>query len=159
MPRTKFRSSGQSRKKGQKNFQRKNQFNKHGGQKRKAPDIDPVARKYKFIRQNQENEESLRRQKELEKNFQEKTRASNSNLLQNNDVESSSEEEADPMEELMSTLAAGGQRVSIKTNKAIESSESESESDGDGDLDDDDDDDDIFPEKFEEQSQPRGIVN
>lgn len=149
MPRTKFRSSAQSRKKGQKNFKRGSQFSKHGAQKRKASDIDPVARKYKFIRQNQENEESLRRQKEMEKNFQEKTRASNVNLQQHDEVESSSEEEVDPMEELMSTLAAGGQRVSIKANKAIESSESES---------DGDDDDDIFPEKFEEQSQPRGII-
>lgn len=156
MPRPKF----QSGKKGQKNFKRGKNFDKNDGRKRKAPEIDSVARKYKFIRRNQESEDALRRQKELEKSYNEKNRPANP--MVNDDFESSSEEEVDQMEELLSTLAAGGHNVNIKTKKAIESSESEA-SDDEGDsehddepIDDGDDDDDVFPEKFEEQSQPRG---
>lgn len=172
MPRPKFRAPTKNGNRGRKNFKGGkpfdkstkggNRFDKHGGNKRKATsEVDVVGRKYKFIRRNQESEEASRRQMDLERSFQEKHRTADENRLINDNVESSSEEEADPMGELLSTLAAGGQNVKKKTNEAIESSESE-DSDESNDLDgedsagDSDDDDDIFPEKFEEQSQPRG---
>lgn len=171
MPRSKFNQSGQGGRKGQKKFQRGNNFKKNAGQKRKAPEIDRGTKKYKFIRRNQESEEALRRQRQLERNYDEKNPLPAQEHF--GDVESSSEEELDPMEQLMSTLAAGGQNVNIKTNDAIESSEesgedeasdeqdeidgSEEEGESNDEVgDDDEDDDDIFPEKFEEQSQPRG---
>lgn len=174
MPRPKFRSSKPGGRKGQKNYKhgKNKQFQRNG--KRKANEIDPVARKYKFIRLNKENEEALRRQQQVEEKFQQPEK--------NEDLESSSEEE-DPMDQLMSTLKAAGQNVQTNKKKAIDSSDEssedmEDESDGDEgedeesdddedektengfdvddvDGDDSDYDDDSFPEKFEEQSQPR----
>lgn len=162
MPRPKFRSASQNNRNGKKNFKRGQPFDKNGGKKRKA-EIDTVARKYKFMRQNQETEEALRRQKDLERSYKEKNQSSDRDPLLNDEVESSSEEEADPMGELLSTLAAGGQNINKKSNEAIESSESEESGEEEEDVeneesgeDDADDDDDIFPEVFEEQSKPRG---
>lgn len=155
MPRPKFRSQHGGRK-DQKNYKRgkgKASFGNNASRKRKQLEpIDGAKRKYKFIRRNQESEEALRRQKQLEKEFDERNNAAKESEFGNNDLESSSEEEIDPMQQLLSTLAAGGQKVYSKTNEAIESSESESDIEAEGR----DSGDDIFPEKFENQSLPRG---
>lgn len=128
MPRPKFRSQHGGRK-DQKNNKRgkgKSSFGNNGVKKRKqVQPIDSAKRKYKFIRRNQESEEALRRQRQLENDFEEKNNTAKASEFGNNDLESSSEEEIDPMEQLMSTLAAGGQKVHSKSNEAIESSESD----------------------------------
>lgn len=178
MPRPKFRSQ-QGGRKDQKNYKRgkgKPSFGNNSGRKRKQLEpVDGTKRKYKFIRRNQESEEAQRRQRQLEKDFEARNSSAKASELGNEDLESSSEEEIDPMQQLMSTLAADGQKVYSKTNEAIESSESDSDLEDDDDLDgeeeagdveslgsldddneDDDSVDDIFPEKFEEQSLPRG---
>lgn len=139
MPRPKFRSQHGGRK-DQKNYKRgkgKTSFGNNASRKRKQLEpIDGAKRKYKFIRRNQESEEALRRQRQLEKDFDEKNNAAKESAFGNNDLESSSEEEIDPMQQLLSTLAAGGQKVYSKTNEAIESSESESDTgDESGDSD------------------------
>lgn len=138
MPRPKFRSQHGGRK-DQKNYGKrgkgKSSFGNNGVRKRKQLEpIDGTKRKYKFIRRNQESEEALRRQRQLEKDFEEKNNATKASEFGNDDLESSSEEEIDPMQQLMSSLAAGGQKVYSKTNEAIESSESDS------DMEDEDED-------------------
>lgn len=142
MPRPKFRSQHGGRE-DQKNYKRgkgKSTFGNNGVRKRKQLEpIDGAKRKYKFIRRNQESEEALRRQRQLEKDFEEKNNAAKASEFGNNDLESSSEEEIDPMQQLMSTLTAGGQNIYSKTNEAIESSESDSDMDAedvDGEGDD-----------------------
>lgn len=128
MPRPKFRSQHGNRKE-QKNNKRgngKKSFGNNGVKKRKqVQPNDSAKRKYKFIRRNQESEEALRRQKQLETDFEVKNNTAKASEFGNNDLESSSEEEIDPMQQLMSTLAAGGQKVYSKSNEAIESSESD----------------------------------
>lgn len=102
----------------------------------------------------------------MEKDFQERHSVPQ---VDNEDVESSSEEEVDPMEQLMSTLSAGAKNSYSKSKSAIDSSDSEVSDDelegedlgneealGEEEEDEDSDDDAPFPEKFEEQSQPRG---
>lgn len=143
MPRPKFRSQHGGHK-DQKNYKRgkgKPSFGNNGVKKRKQLEpIDSAKRKYKFIRRNQESEEALRRQKQLEKDFEEKNNTAKASEAGNNDLESSSEEEIDPMQQLMSTLAAGGHKVYSKANDAIESSESES------DMEAEDEDEDVSEE-------------
>lgn len=128
MPRPKFHSQHGGRK-DQKNNKRgkgKSSFGNNGVKKRKqVQPNDSAKRKYKFIRRNQESEEALRRQRQLENDFEVKNNTAKASAFGNNDLESSSEEEIDPMQQLMSTLAAGGQKVYSKSNEAIESSESD----------------------------------
>lgn len=167
MPRPKFRSN-QAGRKGQKSYK----HNKHGGSFKKnkssADLANPDGRKFKYIRRNQEQVELLRRQQKLENDFQERNSA---RQVDNEEVESSSAEEIDPMEQLMSTFSTTN-NFSARKKSAIDSSDSEigdeevdeelgeeeetaildDEEDGESDSDDDT----PFPEKFEEQSQPRG---
>lgn len=133
MPRSKFRSQHGGRK-DQKNYGKRGKgggsFKNNGvGKRKQLQPMDSTKRKYKFIRRNQESEEALRRQRQLEKDFEERNTASTASALENNDLESSSEEEVDPMQQLMSSLAAGGQKTYSKTDEAIESSEFESDVD------------------------------
>lgn len=172
MPRPKFRGQkGQQkgRQKGPKNY--KHSSGSNNKRKSQIDEQNPTGRKYKYIRRNQEAEETLRRQKDLESEFQKRNKLTQ---VDDEDVESSTEDEIDPMEQLMSTLSNGKSKSYHQSRKAIESSESEvSEADeAAGGLDDDageeedelgekieDEDCDTsssFPEQFEEQSKPRG---
>lgn len=119
------------------------------------------------MQQNQENEESLRQQQELEKRYQE--RNANQNQLDDSDLESSSdvENEAGGLDELISTFKGDQQAA----DDAIESEDDENDENDDEEEEEESDEeqldgvedeeeadsgDDVFPEKFEEQSQPRG---
>lgn len=179
MPRPKFRSKyGNKSQKRDKN--KKFGGNKVKNNKKAVAPVDSVGKKYKFIRRNQESEEALRRQQQLEENFKERN-AVNSSQDAVDEFESSEEDE-NPMEQLLSTLSTGGRNT--KTDNAIESASEESAMDEDEDesnedegtylhdivndktnfqskcfffhLEVSDDGDDPFPEMFEEQSQPRG---
>lgn len=166
MPRQKFRSK-------QKHGGRGGGGGGHGkpsGNRPKRPDIDKVGRKYRFMQQNQENEESLRQQQELEKRYRE--RNADPHQVDGSDAESSSggENEAGGLDELISTFK-GDQRAADAAIESEDDEDGEDDDDGeggeeeDGDEEDDGSDeelldadsgDDVFPEKFEEQSQPRG---
>lgn len=145
MPRSKVRSQHGGRR-DQKNYKRtkgKASFGNNGVKKRKHSDgLDATQKKYKFIRRNQESEEASRQQRQLEKDFQEKNYSAKLAELDEDTLGSSSEEEIDPMQSLMSTLAAGGQKIYSKTNEAIESAESDSEMEGDDSNDESEDVDD-----------------
>lgn len=154
MPRSKFRSKA-----GKKTFKhdkhKKFGANKTKNNKKPTTPVDKVGRKYKFIRRNQESEEALRRQRQLEDSYNERS-AKLQGQQEGTESESDVEEE-NPMEQLMSTFSA----TSHKKDNAIESDLSdESEIDGENEEnsedESDDDSNDVFPEKFEEQSQPRG---
>lgn len=151
MPRQKFRSKygnkmnykhGSGKFGNSKTFKRPTKSNKV---------IDKVGRKYKFMRQNQESEDALRRQQQLEERYKERN-AGNSSTL-NDNAESSSDDEKEQgttLDDLIATFK--DQKHSV--DNAIESAESDSMDDS---IDmESGDDDDVFPEKFEEQSQPRG---
>lgn len=150
MPRQKFRSKYGNKKNNKhgggrfgnsKTFKKSNKSNKV---------IDKVGRKYKFMKQNQESEDALRRQQQLEERYKERNAGSNS--MTNDDAESSSDEENEQgatLDDLIATFK--DQKHSV--DNAIESAESDSMDDS---IDMEPGDDDVFPEKFEEQSQPRG---
>lgn len=173
MPRPKFRSKQKNGGHGA--------HKKQYGKKPKRPDIDKVGRKYRFMQQNQENEETLRRQQDLEKRYLE--RNADPSRANDDEAESCSEDEnrSGGLDELISTFksdqAAADDAIESdndgeaeddsedEEDQAIEDEDDEDDEDGeDGeddeadedDEDDDDSGDDVFPEKFEEQSQPRG---
>lgn len=158
MPRQKFRS-----KYGKVNKNKGRQFDKKRAPK-KPDNLDKTAKKYKFIRQNQENEEASRKQQQLEQNYKEKNAGGNS-LFAADDLEYSSEDEKDDQKDslvqLMSTFKHPNGESS-QMDDAIESEDETASEEDDSDLDnengseDSESGDDIFPETFEERSQPRG---
>ena len=132
MPRPKFHGKNFKHSKG-------NKFNKNGvgGNKHKNKAIDPVARKYKYIKQNREAEESMRRQVDLERKYKLKNQPTVSKIDQD-DVES--EEEPDAMQQLMSSLGAGNQGLKKKSDAAIESSSEDEDADDEEEEDEEDED-------------------
>lgn len=161
MPRQKFRS-----KYGKVNKNKGRRFDKKKVPKKVEAQgsLDRTAKKYKFIRRNQENEEALRRQQQLEQNYKEKNAGSNS-LFEADDLEYSSEDEKDDQKDslvqLMSTFKNPNGESSqmddaIESEDETASDEEESDLDNDNGSEDSESGDDIFPETFEEQSQPRG---
>lgn len=161
MPRQKFQSKyGKVTKNNGRRFDKKKVPKKFEAQ----GSLDRTAKKYKFIRRNKENEEALRRQQQLELNYKEKNARGNS-LFEAEDLEYSSEDERDEQKDslmqLMSTFKNPNGESSqmddaIESEDETASDEEESDLENENDCEDNESGDDIFPETFEEQSQPRG---
>lgn len=145
MPRQKFRQ------KYGKNYSHKGKKfsgNKAKNVKKSNEPVSKESKKFKFIRRNQEAEESLRRQQQLEENFRERNASSQLNADDSDGSSSDDEQnEGTSLEQLISTFQGAGSHGK-NTDNVIESDSGSDESD------ENEFDKNVFT--YEEQSQPRG---